>query len=594
MSTVAPRPDVPAPASRGRRRAAFAAGGVLVALGALYGAGYALTGNTLPPNTSVGGIPLGGLSPAAAEAELRAKLAPAASALVTLKAGDATVQKAPADLGLGIDYTASLAAAGGGKTFNPAEMIAALTGGRSVPLVVSTDAAKLQAQLTALAASDHGPADATLAMSGVTPTLTPAKDGHALKLAEAPDAVAKAWPASATIELPVTLTPADVTTAEAQGVLDSFAKPAVSAPVTLKAGDKTVEVGADTVAAALTFAPSGGTLVPALDAAKLSTATAERLKALGAKAPTDATIKLTDGKPAVVPSVDGSGVAPDALVAALLPVLPKTSDRVAAVTLTAVHPTFDTAAAEKLGVKEITGEFTTVFPGAYAYRYVNIPKAAGMLTNMLIKPGETFSMNDALGGERTAEKGWAAGFGIMDGKETIQLGGALSQVTTTTYNAVFFAGLEDIEHKPHSLYFSRYPKGREATLSYPGVDMKFHNDSPYGALLQVIVTGHVGVQGTITVRVWSTKQYDVKQANTVISNEKIVSGTTPAQDDSPDCVAQDASDGFDIKFDKQFWQGGKLVKTVPYFWHYNTNLPTVCTNPAAIAAEKARQAAAGG
>ena len=403
------------------------------------------------------------------------------------------------------------------------------------------------------------------------------------------------WPASSIIDLPVTLTPADVTTEEAQRVLDSFAKPAVSAPVTVKAGDKTAQVPAETLASALTFAPSGGDLVPALDAAKLASSAAETLASLGTTAPTDATIKIgADGKPTVVPSADGNGVAPDALAAALLPVLSKTSDRVATVTLAAVHPTFDTAAAEKLGVKEITGEFKTVFPGAYAYRYVNIPKAAGMLTNMLIKPGETFSMNDALGGERTAAKGWAAGFGIMDGKETIQLGGALSQVTTTTYNAVFFAGLEDVVHKPHSLYFSRYPKGREATLSYPGVDMKFRNDSPYGALLQVIVTGHVGVQGTLTVRVWSTKQYDVKQANTVISNEKIVSGTTPAQDDSPDCVAQDASDGFDIAFDKQFWQNGTLVKTVPYFWHYNTNLPTVCTNPVAIEADKARTAAAGG
>ena len=65
--------------------------GVLVGLGALYGVGYAVTGNTLPAGTSIGGVEVGALSPAAAEDALRAGLAPAASGTVTLKAGDASV-----------------------------------------------------------------------------------------------------------------------------------------------------------------------------------------------------------------------------------------------------------------------------------------------------------------------------------------------------------------------------------------------------------------------------------------------------------------------------------------------------------------------
>jgi len=563
--------------------------GVLVGLGALYGVGYAVTGNTLPAGTSIGGVEVGALSPAAAEDALRAGLAPAASGTVTLKAGDASVAKPATELGLGIDYAASVIQAGGRKTFNPVEMIEALSGGKAVGPVVTSDAEKLSSALSEVAAADHAPTDATLKIDGSTPTVTPAKDGYSLKTAEAASAVTAAWPASTTIDLPVTVRAPDITTAEAELALAQFAKPALSGPVTLKVGDKTAQIGADAVAASLSFVPRGGVLQPTLDAAKLASLTAKPLAGLGGKDPLPATIKIgSDGKPHVVESVDGVGVAPDALATAVLGVLDKTADRVAPVTLGAVHPEFDTAAAEKLGVKEITGEFTTVFPGAYAYRYVNIPKAAGMLTNTLVKPGETFSMNEALGGERTTAKGWASGFGISGGKETIQVGGALSQVTTTTYNAVFFAGLEDIEHKPHSLYFSRYPKGREATLSWPDVDMKFRNDSQYGVLLQVLWTGHVGVQGTITVRVWSTKEYDVKQANTQISNVREVP-STPVKDDSPDCVAQDASTGFDIRFDRQWWKDGALVKSVPYFWHYNTNTPTTCTNPAALAADKNRQ-----
>jgi len=583
-------PDAPAarPRPRGRaRRGALIAGGALALLAGAYGVGYAVTGNTLPARTSIGGVQVGGLSPAGAEAALRAGLAPRVSAPVTLKAADTTVTEQPAELGLAVDYAASVRQAGGRKTLDPGAMLAALAGGGPHPVALSVDESKLAAGLAAVAKGDHEPTDAALAFKGITPTLTAGKDGHALRTSEAPDAVTRAWPAASTIQLPVDLTAPDITTAEAQLALDTVAKPAVSSPITLRAGAKTAPLTPDDIAASLTFAPRDGALAAVLDPGKLARLTDERLAALGAKEPVDATVKMgASGKPVVVASKDGYGVEPQALASAVLPALTKTTDRVADVTLTVVKPALDTAAATKLGVKEITGEFSTVFPGKYPYRYVNIPKAASMINNTFLRPGDSFSLNDALGGERTIAGGWAAGFGISEGSEVVTPGGGISQATTTLYNAIFFAGLEDIEHKPHSLYFNRYPQGREATLSWPDVDLKFRNDSPYGVLLQAWTTGHPGVDGTITVRVWSTKVYDVKQANTVITNARNVTGTKPTPDDSPTCVAQEAADGFDIRFDRQFYQNGKLVKSVPYFWHYNTLLPTTCTNPAALKANQ--------
>ena len=569
------------------RRFALAAAGLLVGLGALYGAGYVFTGSALPAGTTIGGVAVGGVGFADAAAQLETELAAAASAPVTLAAGDARVTKTPAELGLAVDYAASVERAGGTITLNPLEMIDRLGGGNAYAPVVTVDRARLDAALAAVAASDRKPSDATLAYEGTTPKLVPGKDGQALLVAEAADAVAAAWPASGPIALPATITPPAITTAEAQHVLDAVAKPAVAGPVTLTAGGKTAQVAPAVIAAALTFEARDGALQPVLDPGALAARTADSLKALGAQPAVDATIKISGGKPVVVASKEGAGVTPDALARAVLPALTRTADRVAPVTLGPVKPAFDTAAAEASGVKEITGEFSTVFPGTYPYRYVNIPKAAGLINNMLIKPGEVFSMNDAMGGERTAAKGWAAGFGIMNGQETIQLGGGLSQITTTLYNAVFFSGLEDVEHKPHSLSFDRYPKGREATLSWPDVDLKFRNDSPYAVVLQAWTTGEPGTEGTITVRVWSTKVYDVKQANTKITNAVDVSGT-PSEDDSPDCVAQESANGFDIRFDRQFWKDGTLVKSVPYFWHYNTLQPTVCTHPDAIQAARER------
>ncbi len=53
---------------------------------------------------------------------------------------------------------------------------------------------------------------------------------------------------------------------------------------------------------------------------------------------------------------------------------------------------------------------------------------------------------------------------------------------------MFFAGLKDIEHKPHSVYIDRYPEGREATVAWGSVDLRFQNDTDYGVLINAAVT----------------------------------------------------------------------------------------------------------
>ena len=84
----------------------------------------------------------------------------------------------------------------------------------------------------------------------------------------------------------------------------------------------------------------------------------------------------------------------------------------------------------------------------------------------MLKPGEIFSLNGIVG-ERTAANGFVEGFIIKGGKFKEELGGGVSQSATTTFNAMFFAGLKDIQHQPHTLYIDRYPAGREATVAWP-------------------------------------------------------------------------------------------------------------------------------
>jgi vancomycin resistance protein YoaR len=134
----------------------------------------------------------------------------------------------------------------------------------------------------------------------------------------------------------------------------------------------------------------------------------------------------------------------------------------------------------------VVSRFTTYFePGQP--RVVNIRRAARLLDRRVIGPGKVFSMNAALG-RRTRAQGFVPAPMISGGVLVTSVGGGISQVATTLYNAAFFAGLRLIAHTPHSFYISRYPMGREATISWGGPELIFQNDWPSPILMRVRAT----------------------------------------------------------------------------------------------------------
>lgn len=569
------RVNTPGRRGRGTKVAAWTVGGLLVATGAAYGAGYALAGENLPRNAVVEGVPVGGLTRADAEARLRAELEPRAGAEVTLAAGDEKLTLPPAELGLAVDWAASVAQAGGERSLDPRDILDTLIGGSAHEAIVVRDEALLAAAAAELAEkADAEPSDAKLAFDGAKPVVTEGEDGREVDTAATADAVAAAYLDTTDVDAVVRTTEPAVTTAEAEQARDEVAAPAVSEPVTVKAGSKSFRISPAMIAKSLSFETTDdGALEPKLDGKVLLKEASTVMKGLGLKSPRDASFRFANGKPTIVPSVDGLGVSAGDLVKAVEPALTKTSGRSVEVPVTEQKAEFTTADAKKLGVKEVTGSFTTYYPGS-AYRVNNIGKAARRINGTFLKPGETFSMNQVLGYRSTAN-GWMEGGAIDGGQVVTRMGGGISQATTTTFNAIFFAGLKDIYHKPHSLYFSRYPMGREATLDWNSVDMKFQNDTPYGVLMQAWTTGRTGTQGSITVRVWSTKQYDVKATAPVKSN---VRNPGPARKSTAkDCVPQSAMQGFDVNYKRLFYKNGKLVKSEPFFWRYNTLTPVVCT-----------------
>ena len=162
--------------------------------------------------------------------------------------------------------------------------------------------------------------------------------------------------------------------------------------------------------------------------------------------------------------------------------------------------------AESLGILQVVGEFTTPFRPAQD-RIINIARISELTRGVIIEPGQRFSVNGHVG-PRTTGKGFVPAKMILDGVFVDSVGGGISQYATTLFNAAFFAGLDFIDYQSHTIYLSRYPYGREATVSYPAPDLVLENNTPYGVMLWP-TTG----DDSITMKLYSTPWVLAEQTN---------------------------------------------------------------------------------
>jgi vancomycin resistance protein YoaR len=223
--------------------------------------------------------------------------------------------------------------------------------------------------------------------------------------------------------------------------------------------------------------------------------------------PVDAGFAVSGRSVSVTPAKAGSGCcAPEAVPAVANALNGTPPSAPVSLPLKTIPARRDESEARKLGIVEQVATFTTPH-AAGELRVRNIHLIADMLRGTVIAPGQTFSVNSAVG-PRTTEKGFVAAPVIgEDNKFESSPGGGISQFATTLFNAAFFAGLEIPEYQMHTLYISRYPFGREATLSYPRPDLKVRNSSPYGILVWPTYTG-----GSITVNLYSTRWVEATQS----------------------------------------------------------------------------------
>jgi len=217
------------------------------------------------------------------------------------------------------------------------------------------------------------------------------------------------------------------------------------------------------------------TLVPYLSAQKMGPFF-DSISADVATQPLDATFKSDGEKAWVVPGVPGKALDPEKTAEALTGASVQTTGRTAQVAVTTAEPKLTTEAAEAMGIKDKLSSFTTEYVGT-PNRQVNVRITVKYASDVMLAPGEEYNFEKQIG-PRTPERGYKLAPGIVGpGKLDDVFGGGICQVSTTLFNAVFFAGLEVTERVNHSIYIDHYPKGRDATVTANGANLRFKNDT---------------------------------------------------------------------------------------------------------------------
>jgi len=553
----------------------LAIGAMSIALVALLWIGIWLAvGSALPPKTYLLGVDISNSSVTDAKAKILVAKKSELDGKIRLTVDSQTFSIPAKDSGFTLDVDSTLQEVPK-RSWNPAALLSALFSTKELEPIIKSDAEAFRRAIRLVEREVNvPPRNADIVYDGILPKLVKAIPGKILEREAAIEKISKGWLRSDSIELNLKNRTARISDDEAQALLP-FAESAVSAPLSITIETEkptTFSVSPTVIAQALTFIPGRG---EKLEAKWLK---ATFINEVGRKwsshvvEPINASFTMSAGVPRVQPSRDGLDVPEEKLSSAIIAALKEEGEsRRVRLSPEPVAAKITTEMAGGLGIKEVIGTFTTYFPYA-EYRIINIQRAARWMDGVIVQPGDVFSYNKAVG-ERTEARGFVPGIMIDKGVFKKDWGGGVSQVATTTWNAAWFSGLELIQHKPHSFYISRYPAGRESTVAWPSVDVKFRNNSGHPIFVDTSYTNR-----SVTVTIYGTKFVDVETESGPRS--KVVKFKV-LENDSEECIFQEGVSGFTIDVWRILKRDGAEFKREKYRTRYLPEDRIICTNPKA-------------
>lgn len=215
-----------------------------------------------------------------------------------------------------------------------------------------------------------------------------------------------------------------------------------------------------------------------------------------------------------------------------------------------------------LDISHVLGRFVTVYSQADVDRdrAHNLRLVAGRLDGRVLPPGARFSFNAAVGA-RTEEQGYRTAAVIQQGELVDGMAGGACQISSTLFAAAFFAGLELLSSRPHTIPSSYIRLGLDAAVAYPETDLRLGNPYPFPVVIHVQVTqGQVRVALLGRRRPWRRIVFrrEVKQRDPFGAVER-PDPTLPA---GQRVVAQRGVPGFLVQRQRLFFGAGPAPERV--------------------------------
>lgn len=480
--------------------------GLLVILGVAYALDVVSGKGKLPRKTSVGGVDISRMEPAAAIDKLQSELGSATTEPVSVTAGERTAEFIPEQAGMSLDFETAVNSIPE-ASMNPFSRLAAFVGSpNEIDVDADVDAQALEPVINRLEGElSFDATDGQVAIEGGEVRTVDAVLGQGVDRAQLEENVTSNWldPEGVEVE-PIEVEPA-ITQDKVDEFADGPAKAALNGALELKGrSDVTATLDEEAISSFVAVERVEDNLELAINTEHAQ----ELFDATLADTETEmqnAQISFASGSMQVTPHSDGEIIDWETTLDGFDKRVVGEEPREWEAAYEDEEATFTTEQAQNASFDQTVGEFTTSGYSAASGR--NIELTAQMVNGAVVSPGDTFSLNGYTGPRGTAQGFVESGI-IIDGHAGTAVGGGISQFATTLYNASYFGGMTDVAHTPHSYYISRYPAGREATVYEGAIDLQFKNDSDYPVQVVTSVGG-----GSVTVKLMGVKTVDVESVN---------------------------------------------------------------------------------
>ena len=518
---------------------------------------YAGSSDTLPSGESIAGVDVGGLTTKQAVQKLEQKAAALAGTPVVVRVAGRSFPLRQSDLGIRVNWGAAVESARSKSDgFGPIRGFRRLLQqifGQTITPTAQAEGHSLDAAINRIVSSvGREPQDATIVLHGLSPAVVPGHAGISIDRAEARKELLARF--AALDRTPIVLAlgarqPAVTAATLASSIAQ--VRTALSAPIVLHTSEATIEVGRWQLASLLRL-PNAESRSITLGGKKADDFIARLQKALE-RQPKDATWAASGSVVRVVPALPGRSLNVPATVNNIVRAALSPTNRNAAIVVQTAPAKRTTKDAQAMGIRDLVGSYTTEF-GGVPNRIHNVQLVSHLINDTLIAPGATFSFNGTTG-DRNASKGFLVAPVIINGELTTGLGGGVCQVSTTVFNAAFVAGLDITARTNHALYISHYPQGRDATVNYPDIDLKFVNDTKAWLLLRTYVSTY-----SLTVSLYGTNPH-----------RRVVSTTAPLVVDGHPPTEWDKDPTLPVGTKEIVESGSPPLSTSVHRWVYAAN-----------------------